>query len=126
MIPDKSVVWRKEKATKSRVVREFTRHNRDSTRLEMVDKRVRRDRQRNYRVKFSGDSSSIHSPDLDNLSYHLKSLDTTKIVILLHEMMKKQLFNFSNHTRLTESQILHLKSNGQFQRAFSYLYPDGL
>jgi len=51
----------------------------------------------------------------------LKKMDAGEIVKILHELMKRELLDVANHTRLTESQLLKLKCDNGFQRGFMIL-----
>lgn len=125
LVPDHKVLFRDHKLTRQKFVRGCTRHNRDSTGIPMEYDR-RKFRRHNHRVRFfnMGDvlDDRDHSPEpIRQPLEMLKKMDAGEIVQILHEMMKRDLFDMQNHTRLTESQLLNMKCDTAFQRGFMIL-----
>jgi len=126
LVPDPKVLFRDQKLTRQKFVRSCTRHNRDSTRIAMEYDR-RKFRRHNHRVRFnSGDGTDgrDHSPEpVYQPLEMLKKMDTGEIVQVLHELMKRGLYDIANHVRLTESQLLQLKCDSTFQDGFMLICP---
>jgi len=124
LVPDHKVLFRPQKVTRQKFVRSCTRHNRESTRIPMEYDR-RKFRRHNHHVRFNmgdGTDGRDHSPEPVHQPLELlKKMDAGDIVQVLHELMKRELFDMSNHTVLTEGQLLKLKCDMGFQRGFMVL-----
>jgi len=123
LVPDHKVLFRDQKLTRQKFIRSCSRHNRESTRIAMEYDR-RKFRRHNHRVRFNmgdlTDGCDSFEPCYQPLEI-LKKMDAGEIVKILHELMKRELLDVANHTRMTESQLLKLKCDNGFQRGFMIL-----
>lgn len=135
------VLFKSDKLTHRKYVKQNTRHNRDSTRVPFVLRRFRRPVQK--RVHWSSELkvamvplddsedgtdapfaepnfTEVTSEDLLEIQNCLQNMNTTTLVHLLSEMTKQNLFTLTSRS-LKEEDILALRHNILFQKGFYIL-----
>lgn len=118
--------WEEDSSMKRKYVRRCTKHNRYSSRVPVEYSRKRLCRH-NYRVRFNLDNEEptnlkrAESFTIERPIEKLGELKPFEVVSLLNEMMKRDLYDFPDRSKLTEAHLNELKNEAQFQEAYLLL-----
>jgi len=141
LVPDIEELFKDDRLVKRRITREHTRHNRDSTKIPLKDHR-KPFRRKTTRIRFhwsvlqsrepemlvgreSPPRAQITQLELEEAAETLRTMSPSKVVKLLGEMMKRDLYDVSHKFCFSEEQLMNLSNDSQFQRGFILLDEKG-